>query len=145
MSAIQRDLSYFTLRLKELLMAGFPELSGNRTFINRRSQLAASSYEGAFRSGNSPEVCLEIAEYILFENLHFSKFDIIFNVVCREFDSVMADEELRPFALKMLPVCEPVFAQYDLTEELADSPEFDLLYTELTGAIQTWIEGNGLW
>jgi hypothetical protein len=126
-------------------MTSFPELSGNRTFINRRSQLAASSYEGAFRSGNSPEVCLEIAEFILFENLHFSKFDTVYHVVCREFDSVMADEELRPFALKMLPVCEPVFAQYHLSEEFSDSPEFDMLYSELTGAIQIWIEGNGLW
>ncbi|MBO9676385.1 MAG: DUF1896 domain-containing protein [Sphingobacteriaceae bacterium] len=138
------DLSYFTLRLKELLTISFPELSGNRAFISRRSQLAASSYEGAFRSGNSPEVCLEIAEYILFENLHFSKFDTVFNVVCREFDSLMADEELRPFALKMLDVCEPVFAQFHLSVEFADSPEFQILYTELTGAIQIWIEGNGL-
>jgi hypothetical protein len=104
-----------------------------------------SSYEGAFRSGNSHEVCLEIAEYILFEHLYFSKFDTVFQIVCREFDSVMADEELRPFALRILPVCEPVFAQYYLSEELADSPVFDVLYTELTGAIQIWIEGNGLW
>jgi hypothetical protein len=145
MSLIERDLSYFTLRLQELLMTSFPEFSGDRKFINRRSQLAASSYEGAFRSGNSHEVCLEIAEYILFEHLHFSKFDTVFQIVCREFDSVMADEDLRPFALKMLPVCESVFVQYILGAELPDSPEFDLLYTELTGAIQIWIEGDGLW
>jgi hypothetical protein len=145
MSATYKDLSYFRLRLKELLTASFPELSGNITFINRRSQLAAHSYEGAFMSGNSPDICLEIAEYILFENLHFSKFDTIFIVVCNEFDSVMADEELRPFALKMLPVCEAVFAQYPLREEFVDSPEFDLLYTELTGTLAIWIEENGLW
>ena len=56
----------------------------------------------------------------------------------------MADEELRPFALKMLPVCEPVFAGYALTDDFAYSPEFELLYTELTGTIAIWVEENGL-
>lgn len=145
MSTIEKDLSYYTLRLKELLNNSFPELSGDTKFISRRSQLAASAYEGAFRSGNRQEVCNEIAEYILFENLHFSRFDAVFKVVCNEFDSIMADEELRPFALKMFPVCKHVFEKYPLSEEFADSPEFDLLYTELTGTIQIWIEENGLW
>jgi hypothetical protein len=76
--------------------------------------------------------------------LHFSRFDAVFKVVCNEFDTIMADEELRPFSLKMLWVCAPVFEQYLLTEDFADSPEFELLYTELTGAIQIWIEENGL-
>ena len=56
----------------------------------------------------------------------------------------MADEELRPFALKMFPVCEPVFSGYELTDDFANGPEFDLLYTEITGTIAIWIEENGL-
>jgi len=56
----------------------------------------------------------------------------------------MADEELRLFALKMFPVCEPVFAGYELTDDFAYGFEFDLLYTELTGTITIWIEENGL-
>jgi len=56
----------------------------------------------------------------------------------------MADEELRPFALKMFPVCEPVFAGYELTDDFIHGFEFDLLYTELTGTIAIWIEENGL-
>jgi len=54
----------------------------------------------------------------------------------------MADEEMRPFALKMLPVCEPVFVKYTLTYDFAYSGEFDLLYTELTGTVAIWIEEN---
>jgi hypothetical protein len=54
------------------------------------------------------------------------------------------DEELRPFALKMMAVCKPVFEQYVLTDDFEDSPEYDLLYTELTGTIAIWIEENGL-
>lgn len=47
----------------------------------------------------------------------------------------MADEELRPFALKMFSVCEPVFSGYELTDDFANGNEFDVLYTELTGTI----------
>jgi len=56
----------------------------------------------------------------------------------------MADEELRPFALKMFPVCEPVFSGYELTDDFAYGYEFDLLYTEITGTIAIRIEENGL-
>ena len=56
----------------------------------------------------------------------------------------MADEELRPFALKMFPICEAVFENYKLTDDFAYGYEFDLLYTETTGAIAIWIEENGL-
>lgn len=144
MATQQRELSYYTLRLQELLNTSFPELARDETFITHRSQLAADTYQQAFRAGNTVERCNEIAGYVLFEGLHFSRFDTVFKVVCNEFDTLMADEELRPFALMMLPVCEPVFANYKLTDDFADSREYDLLYTELTGIIQIWIAENGL-
>ncbi|MGS4347353.1 DUF1896 domain-containing protein [Myroides odoratus] len=144
MDTQQKDLSYFRLRLQELLSSSFPEKAHDQKFIDQRSSWAANAYEGAFRSGNAIEQCNEIANYILFEGLHFSKFDTVFQVVCNEFDTLMADEELRPFALKMLPVCEPVFSRYTLTDDFAYGYEFDLLYTELIGIIAIWIEENGL-
>lgn len=144
MNTQQKDLSFYRLRLQELLNGSFPEKAYDQTFIEQRAALAANAYEDAFRSGNSFDRCNEIANSILFEGLHFSKFDTVFRVVCNEFDTIMADEELRPFALKMYPVCEPVFATYELTDDFAYSNEFDLLCTELTGAIAIWIEENGL-
>jgi hypothetical protein len=142
--ATENKISYYALRLKELLNISFPELSGNKEFIDQRGQLAAKLYNDAFIAGNTIEQCNEIALYLLFEGLHFSKFDTIFQVVCNEFDTLMADEELRPFALKMMTVCNAVFSGYKLSDDFADSPEFDLLYTELVGTIQIWIEENGL-
>lgn len=144
MAIIEKDLSYFSLRLQELLRSSFPGLSGDKTFIAHRSGLAAQSYESAFRDGISIEQCDGIADLVLFEGLHFSKFEMVLQVVCREFDTIMADEELRPFALKMMPVCVPVFDEWALTDDFADSPQYELLYTELTGTIQIWIEENGL-
>lgn len=142
--AAENKLSYYSLRLKELLKTSFPELSGDNVFIAKRSELAVKVYSDAFIAGNTVEQCNQIANYVLFEGLHFSKFDTVLKVVCSEFDTLMADEELRPFALKMLPVCATVFAQYKLTDDFADTQEFEFLYTELTGTIQIWIEDNGL-
>jgi hypothetical protein len=144
MDAQQKDLSYFRLRLQELLNTSFPEKANDEKFINQRSSWAANAYEGAFRTGNSVNQSNEISDCILFEGLYFSKFDTVFQVVCYEFDTRMADEELRPFALKMYPVCEPVFVNYILTDDFLYSTQFDLLYTELTGTIAIWIEENGL-
>ncbi|TDD98515.1 DUF1896 domain-containing protein [Flavobacterium cellulosilyticum] len=144
MDTQQKDLSYFRLRLQELLNTSFPEKANDQKFIEERSLWASNAYEGAFRSGNPIEQCNEIANYILFEKLHFSKFDTLFQVVCNEFDTIMADEELRPFALKMSPVCEVVFSNYELTDDFAYGYEFDLLYTEITGTIAIWITENGL-
>lgn len=144
MNTQQKDLSYFRLRLQELLYASFPEKAYDNNFIEQRSSWAANAYECAFRSGNPIDQCNEIANYILFEGLHFSKFDTVFQVVCNEFDTIMADEELRPFTLKMFLVCEPVFSGYELTDDFAYGYEFDILYTEITGTIAIWIEENGL-
>lgn len=140
----QKEISYFKLRLQELLNASFPEKANDQKFIEQRSSRASNAYEAAFSSGNTIAQCVEIANYILFENLHFSRFDTIFQVVCNEFDTIMADEELRPFAFKMLPICAPVFFSYELTDDFAYGYEFTLLYTELTGTIAIWIQENGL-
>lgn len=144
MDTQQKDLSYFRLRLQELLNTSFPEKAHDQKFIDQRASWTANAYEGAFRTGNPIEQCNEISNYILFEGLHFSKFDTVFQVVCNEFDTLMADEELRPFALKMFPICEPVFDNYELTDDFAYGYEFDQLYTEITGTITIWIEENGL-
>ncbi len=139
-----RDLSYFRILLQELLLTSFPEKVAHSKFIERRATLASNAYDGAFTSGNSIDDCNHIADFILFEGLHFSKFDTVFQVVCNEFDTLLADEDLRPFALEMLSVCEPYFENYELTDDFAYTYDFDNLYTELTGVISIYIEQHGL-
>lgn len=55
MNTQQKDLSYFRLRLQELLNTGFPEKANNQKFIEQRSSWATNDYEGAFQSGNDIE------------------------------------------------------------------------------------------
>lgn len=138
------DFSYFSLRLAELLSVSFPDKGNNYKFILLRSQLAESVYENAFKAGHSVSYCIAIAESIFFEELTISRYDLIFKVICNEFSLVVADEEIQPLALMMLTECESVFSGYHLTEEFKDSLDYDVLYTELTGSIQIWIEEHGL-
>ncbi|MYY43983.1 DUF1896 domain-containing protein [Elizabethkingia anophelis] len=139
-----KDLSYFRIRLQEHLNLSFPEKAEDNQFITERSFRACQTYEEAFKTGHDVRQCTLSANNILFEGLYFSKFDTLFQVICNEFSTIMTDEELRPFAFKMLSVCEPVFAHYELSDDFAYSTDFDLLYTELTGAVTLWIEENGL-
>ena len=44
----------------------------------------------------------------------------------------------------MLPLLENVFSIYELTDDFAQSPEHDLLYTELTGAVALYLEEYGI-
>ncbi|MFA7617226.1 MAG: DUF1896 family protein [Weeksellaceae bacterium] len=125
----QKELSYFRLRLQVHPYSSFPEKAWDENFIEQCSTLAANAYEGAFLLGNTSNQCNEIANYVLFESLHFSKFDTIFQVVCNEFDMIMADEELRPFALKMFPVYgvmakEPETASMNFLRALEKLPAY---------------------
>lgn len=53
----------------------------------------------------------------------------------------MSDDKLRSFAEKMYPICLPVFEKYDIdTVDFESTNSFMMLYTELTGTIQIWLE-----
>lgn len=139
-----QDFSYYQLKLKDHLESSFPEKAGDAEFIEQRSRWAANAYEVAFRAGNAIEQCDEIADYILYENLHFSRFNTLFEVLNYEFSDVFDEVEFRDFALKILPACEEIFGHYELTDDFAYTTNYDLLYTELTGLIALWIQEHGI-
>lgn len=142
----REDLSYFTLALQSFLNESHPELANDKTFIEERSALASRTYADALLAGHTHPEASELSNEVLYGGLHFSNFDMLFKVVCNEFDRQMADDELRPFALKMYPLCTDFFSKYSTNEpEFADSADYGLLYTELTGTVAIHIEENGLW
>ena len=71
---------------------------------------------------------------------------MVFEVVSQEFDTQLADEDLRPFSLKIFPELVPYFKKYEdeIDEDFQHSAAYQSLYTELTGAIELWIEENGI-
>jgi len=142
----QQDYSYYELKLREHIDASFPERNNDKKFIAQRARWAANAYEGAFRSGNHPNKCNEIADYILYEGLHFSRFDTLLEILTYEFADLFVEFEYRDFALRVVvvPQCEEIFAKYDLADDFAYTTDYDLLYTELTGFLAMWIESNGI-
>lgn len=138
------DLNYYRLNLISMLKSSYPEFLDDEEFISNRSQEAAEAFEDAVRSGSNYLDASADANRTLYAGLGFSKFDTIFAVLTEEFTKELEEEQFRPFALKMMPVCEDVFARYELYENFEDSPEYDALYTEITGRIVTYIEDNGI-
>ncbi len=138
------QLSYFELRLKELLYSSFPNLLADEEFITDRADAAATAYQQAFLDGYNHIECEHIADEVLFEGLHFSPFAMVFDVVCTEFADVVPDDKLRDFAYQMFCNFYTLFEPFELNEAFEESESYKLLYTDLTGHIQMWLEDNGV-
>lgn len=128
-------LSYFQLRLLIFLKESHPDKINDREFIRQRSELAALAYSDSIQSGKSHIEAEELALAELFLGLHFSKYDILFEILSEEFADSVEEEKIPQYALELLPLCEDVFAKYSLDDGFADTPEYEKLYTGLTGKI----------
>ena len=106
MNQTKKELSYFRLKLEGYLRDHHPELVANSAFIGARTDLALSSYCDSVAQGFSHLEAEAMASEILYQGLHFSK--------------------------------------YELHDDFDGSPEYELLYTELTGTIVLLIEENHL-
>ena len=98
--------------MQSFLNESFPESANDKTFIEERSELAAQAYADALLAGYTHPEASELSNETQYEGLHFSKFDMLFKVICNEFDSQMPDDELRPFAMKMYLLSIDVFGKY---------------------------------
>jgi hypothetical protein len=76
--------------------------------------------------------------------LHFSKHDTLVNILWNEFADVVPEDDAKSWAIRLFPECEPVFAEYPLTDDFAYEPAYELLYTELTGIIAIYFEEHGI-
>ncbi|GHT39151.1 hypothetical protein FACS189437_01710 [Bacteroidia bacterium] len=138
------DISYFRLSLMAFLRESHPELVGDEKFINARTQAALDIYEDIIKNGGNPLEAEHWANETLFGKLHFSKHDTLKNILWNEFLNEVPEEAAVALAIKLLPECEDVFAQYPLADDFAYSSAYDLLYTELTGAIALYLESYGV-
>ncbi|GHT53654.1 hypothetical protein FACS189451_03870 [Bacteroidia bacterium] len=138
------DLSYYKLSLIDFLKESHPELLSDQEFIDTRTESAVEAYEQAVKNGSNPIEAGEQGNEVLFQGLHFSKYDIIVNIMWNEFANTIPQEEVKERAITLLPACEPVFSEYPLSDNFANEPEFELLYTELTGTIALYLEEHEL-
>jgi hypothetical protein len=138
------DISYYRLSLMDFLRESHPERFADTGFITARSEAAAETYAQGVKSGYNDTQADEQALSALFQGLYFSKHDALVNILWNEFSDTIPEEEAVAVTIKLLPACEAVFAKYPLTDDFAYDPEFDLLYTELTGAIALYLEEHGI-
>lgn len=129
------DLSYYGLYLLNYLKENHPDRATDTDFINGRADHAAEVYEQSRREGNTPDGAQELAMAALVKGLHFSPYNTIIEVLWNEFENEIAPGYAPVLALELLPIFQQAFARYPLSDDFAQSPEYHLLYTELTGAI----------
>lgn len=138
------ELSYYGLYLLNYLKENHPDKFSDQSFIAARSDHAAEIYERARLDGYLPDGAHEQAMAALTEGLHFSKYNTIIEVLWNELADEVPQSEAPEVALRLQPYLEGVFASYPLSDGFAYSPEYEQLYTELTGAVLICLEENGI-
>ena len=141
----RKELSYYHLYLQKHLQENHFEQAGDASFIETRADLAATAYEQARREGYPIAGAQELAMNTLLEGLRYSKYAILREVVENEFAGEVPGEKCEAFTQKLLPLVGNVFSVYDLSDDnFALSPDYDLLRTELSGAVVLYIEEYGV-
>ena len=141
----QTDFSYYGLYLLDYLRNNRFEQATDTAFIRERADRAAEAYERARLEGYPTEGAQELAMNILLGGLHYSKHAILREVVESEFAGDVPEDKQDGFIAGLLPLVDAVFSIYDLSDDnFALSPDYDLLRTELTGAVVLYIEEYGV-
>ena len=141
----QTDFSYYGLYLLDYLRNNRFEHATDTAFIRERADRAAETYERARLEGYPAEGAQELAMNVLLRGLHYSKHAILREVVESEFADDVPEDKQEGFIAGLLPLVDAVFSIYDLSDDnFALSPDYDLLRTELTGAIVLYIEEYGV-
>ena len=141
----QTDFSYYGLYLLDYLRTNRFEQATDEAFIRERADRAAETYERARLEGYPADGAQELAMKTLTEGLRYSKHAILREVVENEFADDVPEAKRESFTRKLLPLVGNVFSVYDLSDDdFALSPDYDLLYTELTGAVVLYIDEYGV-
>lgn len=138
------ELSYYGLYLLSYLREHHPDKADDMAFVEERADRTAEVFEQARREGYLPEGAQELAMTALLEGLRFSKYDTIIEVLWNEFADDIPQSDAPTVARRLQPYMEEIFALYPLSDDFAYSPEYELLCTELTGAIAIHFEEYGI-
>lgn len=138
------ELSYYGLYLLQYLKENHPDKAADTDFIAMRDELASDTFEQARLVGYPVEGAQELAMQALLQSLHFSEYRTVADILENEFPDTVPPEKVHPFALKLIPKFKNIFSGYPLSDDFAQSTEYESLYTELTGAIALHIEEYGI-
>ena len=138
----KQELSYFRLKLRSYMSEHHPERLHDTEFITTRADMALTAYCDAVAQGFSHLEAENIASEVLYQGLHFSKYDTLVSVLENEFERELP----APLPEKLAPILfvQATFDKFGLTDTFASDEQYGRLYTELTGTIVLLIESNNL-
>lgn len=137
------ELSYFRLSLLSYLRDTHPDKAIDHESIAVRGDAAAETYSQAIKEGHSHDEAESISSQILYEGLHFSTFRTLVTILWEEFSEEIPPSQAEGIAMELLPRLTGTIQKYTLSDDFADTPQYNQFYTELTGEIQILLE-NGL-
>ena len=91
MNQTKKELSYFRLKLEGYLRDHHPELITDSAFIGARADLALSTYCDSVAQGFSHLEAEAMASEILYQGLHFSKYDTLVSILKQEFSEELPE------------------------------------------------------
>ena len=138
------DISYFKGILYLTLEENHPERVLDPQFIEERSELAEQIYAEAIQAGKTTIEAEEVATDVLMMGLQFSKVGTIRSVLYAEYANYTDWDTNLDMAIKLLPKLEGIFENYILTDYFDETPQYEQLYNELTGALYTILEEDGI-
>lgn len=139
-----QSTSYYRQRLEEFLRERHPQLTHAHRLLETRSEYAAAAYRAALAAGEGPLTAAARAEAVLYEGLIFSRYDTLRCILSTEFPLIPAAQH-RTLALTLQPMCEDVFARYNLDDGLVARSEYNHLIMELIHTLRTYFEQNDLY
>ena len=142
----KQELSYFQLKLRSYMSEHHPERLKETEFIITRGDMALTTYCDAVAEGFTHTEAESMASDVLYQGLHFSKYDTLVSVLENEFEGelpVPLPEKLAPILLSNKAV-QATFDKFGLTDTLASGEQYGRLYTEITGTIVLLVESNHL-
>lgn len=137
------DPLYYRRRLEEFLRERHPQLAHSERLVTMRSELAARTFGEALDAGEGLLTASARAEAVLYEGLIFSRYDTLRCILHTEFPMIPQHQH-RNLAQTLQPVCEQVFARYNLDDGLVARSEYNHLIVELIETLRSYFEQNNL-
>lgn len=96
----KQELSYFRLKLRSYMSEHHPEKLHDTEFITTRADMALTAYCDAVAQGFTHLEAENIASEVLYQGLHFSKYDTLVSVLENEFERELP----APLPEKLAPI-----------------------------------------
>ena len=91
----KQELSYFRLKLRSYMSEHHPERLKDMEFIITRADMALTTYCDAVAEGFTHPEAESMASDVLYQGLHFSKYDTLVSVLENEFEGNCLYHSLR--------------------------------------------------